>query len=120
MFMNQYDIESAMQNQHACPNVRKGVRLLYRLMQAVNSQSDGWAYCPAPSKAAQKLIALLQTAGNLNYGTHGRISDADLRKAITPIRTMVTLQKKKQAKYGNTFDFDVDAALIVQGERTFQ
>jgi hypothetical protein len=111
MFMNQYEIESAARCNHVCPNVRKGVRLLFNLMQSVNEQSDGWAYWKAPQAAVEKLIALLQTAGNLNYGTSGTISEADLRKAITPIRAMVTRQKKKQAQYGNTFDFDVDAAL---------
>ena len=111
MWMNQFDIESAAQARHECPNVCKGIRLLHSLMQSVNDQSDGWAYWRAPSVAAEKLMELLSTAGNLNYGSRGTISDADLKKAITPIRTMVTVQKKKQAKYGNTFDFDINAAL---------
>ena len=98
--------------QHACPNVRKGVLLLLRFMEAINDQSDGWAYWPAGSRAAQKLQELLKTAGNLNHGTHGTITDADLRKAITPIRSMVTRQSKRQAKFGNKFDFDVDKALL--------
>jgi hypothetical protein len=111
MWMNQSEIEWAARQTHECPNVRKGVNLLLRLMQAVNEQSDGWAYWPAPAKAAEKLTDLLGTAGNLNHGTHGTISTADLRKAITPIRTMVTRQQRIQAEYGNTFVFDVDAAL---------
>jgi hypothetical protein len=111
MWMNQGEIEWAAQQHHECPNVRKGVHLLLRLMQAVNDQSDGWAYWPAAGKSAEKLTDLLQGVGNLQYGTHGTISDADLRKAITPIRSMVTKQKKIQARYGNKFDFNVDAAL---------
>lgn len=111
MWMNQPEIEWAAQRHHDCPNVRKGVHLLLRLMQAVNEQSDGWPYWKAPSQAADKLMELLHTAGNLDHGTHGTISAADLRKAITPIKAMVTRQKKLQAKYGNTFNFDVDAAL---------
>jgi hypothetical protein len=111
MFMNQYEIESAARSNHDCPNVRKGVHLLLRLMQSVNEQSDGWAYWHAPTHAVEKLQDLLRTAGNILYGTHGTISEADLRKAITPIRSMVTREKKRQAKFGNTFDFDVDAAL---------
>ena len=39
MFMNQSEIKAAHSNQHTCPNVRKDVQLLYRLMQAVNSRS---------------------------------------------------------------------------------
>jgi hypothetical protein len=111
MNMNQSDIETAANNHHDCPNVRKGFRLLLLLMHEVNQQSDGWAYWSAPSKSAEKLMDLLRTAGNLWYDTHGKISDADFRKAITPIKTMVTKQKRIQKRYGNTFDFDVDAAL---------
>lgn len=117
--MNQADIEQAATQTHACPNVRKGVRLLHRLIQAVNAQSDGWAYWAAPSRAASKLMALLQSAGNLSHGTHNRISDADLARAITPIKAMVTRQKKLQAKFGNTFDFDVQAALIEKRDYAF-
>jgi hypothetical protein len=111
MWMNQGEIEWAAEQQHACPHVRKGLRLLLRLMQAVNDQSDGWPYWAAPSQAAMKLQTLLQTAGNLNHGTRGTITAAQLKAAITPIRAMVTRQKRIQAKHGNTFDFDVDAAL---------
>lgn len=111
MWMNQSEIEWANTRNHQCPNVRKGLKLLLRLMQAINNQSDGWPYWTAGSKSSENLQKLLHTAGNLNHDTHGEITAAQLRKAITPIRTMVTRQKKIQAKYGNTFDFNVDAAL---------
>ncbi len=111
MWMNQTEIEWAAQRQHECPNVTKGVKLLNRLVESVNSQSDGWHSWPAPGKSAKKLMDLLRTAGNLSHGTRGTITDAQLKAAITPIRRMATTQKAKQAKYGNTFNFDVDAAL---------
>ena len=111
MFMNQPEIEFAASRQHACPNVTKGIKLMLRLVEAVNAQSDGWAYFPAPSRSCEKLQELVKTAGNLNHGTHGTITADQLKKAVAPIRAMVTRQKKVQAKCGNTFDFDVDAAL---------
>jgi hypothetical protein len=110
-WMNQWEIEQAAQCPHACPNVRKGAHLLLRLMQAVNAQSDGWPYWHAPSRAAKKLMELVQSAGNLWHGTDGRVTAAALRKAVMPIRVMVTRQQKIQAEHGNTFKFDVDAAL---------
>lgn len=110
--MNQYDIELLAQNSHACPNVQRAVGLLYRLMQYVNNNSDGWAYWSPPSKASAKLQALLkERCGNLWYNTTGTITAAELRKAVSPIKRMATVQREKQKKYGNTFDFDVDAAL---------
>jgi hypothetical protein len=111
MWMNQAEIEWAYQQRHACPNVRKGIKLLYRLMTAINEQSDGWAYWSAGSKSADKLSELLKTAGNLTHGTSGTITADALKKAITPIRRMVTVQTEKQKQFGNTFTFDVDAAL---------
>jgi hypothetical protein len=114
MTMNQMDIEMVASNKHACPNVRKAVNLLHKLMLAVNAQSDGWAYWRAPSDAAEPLMKLLKDkAGNLWYDTHGTITADELKKVVTPIKRMVTVQKKKQKQYGNTFDFDVDAALNV-------
>jgi len=109
--MNKSEIEMMYKNNHLCPNVRKGVNLLFRLMQSVDAQSDGWAYWSAPSKSANKLMALLRTAGNIWRVTDG-ITEKQLKDAITPIRRMVTTQRKKQSKYGNTFDFNVDAALL--------
>lgn len=111
MWMNQSEIEWAASRNHVCPNVRKGCKFLLRLLQAVNDQSDGWAYFHAPAKAAEKLQTLLQSTGNLNHGTSGLITEQQLKAAISPIRAMVTRQKRIQAKYGNTFDFNVDEAL---------
>jgi hypothetical protein len=86
---------------------------LSKLVDAVNSQSDGWAYWSAPLKSSQKLIELLDTAGNLRFGTSGTITSKQLKAAVAPIRRMVTFQGKKQKNYGNSFEFDVDAALTV-------
>jgi hypothetical protein len=105
MWMNGVEITGANQARHECPNVTKGVRFLYRLMEAANDQSDGWHSWPIPGRAADKLMDLLKTAGNLPYGTRGTITPAQLKAAISPIRRMATTQKAKG------FNFDVDAAL---------
>lgn len=91
MWMNQSEIEWAASRHHDCPNVRKGVKLLLRLVEAVNEQSDGWAYWHAPDKAAEKLMDLLRTTGNLQHGSHGTLTDAQLKAAISPIRRMVAI-----------------------------
>ena len=108
MFMNQHEIEDAASRKYDCQNVRKAVNLLQALVHSVNEQSDGWAYWNPPSKSCQKLQELLKTALN-----HGTITDSELKKAISPIRAMVKRQKAKQSFFGNTFDFDVDAALTL-------
>jgi len=108
--MNQYDIELLASNQHQCPNVQKAVGLLYRLLQYVNANSDGWHSWSPPSKSTQQLQSLLkERCGNLWYDTHGKITAQELKKAVTPIKRMATHQQKKQKQYGNTFEFDVEA-----------
>jgi hypothetical protein len=111
MFMNQAEIEAAADNSHECPNVRAGYRFLKLLMEATNRQSDGWAYWPKPSQSAQKLQELLKTAGNPMFPTHGTITVRQLQSALVPIKAMVTRERKRQRLYGNTFEFDVEAAL---------
>ena len=112
MFLNQSEIEALARNRHACPNVRRAVRLLHALMESVNAQSDGWAHWSAPSHAANPLIELLRVKGVHQWSaSRATITDAELKKVVTPIKAMVTRQKVKQAKYGNHFDFDVVAAL---------
>lgn len=111
MFYNATEIEMMARSRHDCPNVRKAVRLLMYLVRAVNQQSDGWAYWSPPQRSCRKLFELLSTVGNMQYNTHRTITDQQLKLAVAPIRRMVTVQKKKQAKFGNSFDFDVDSAL---------
>jgi hypothetical protein len=111
--MNETEIEILQRRGHTCPNVRKGVRLLYRLMLAVNRQSDGWAYWRPPGRAAGPLMGLLrERAGWLFDEKQGTVTWDELRKVVTPIKRMATVQRKKQAGYGNVFEFDVEAAML--------
>ena len=113
MVFNSSDIQALVSNAnaHACPNVKTAVRLLGRLHDYTNENSDGWAYARPVTKSTEKLANLLKSRGNIWYPLHGSITLAELKAAITPIKRMATTQKKKQAQYGNTFDFDVAAAL---------
>lgn len=114
MFISEHDVEDMKRRKYSCPNVRKAINLLDSLIQSVNRQSDGWAYWRAPSESARKLSALLlsRLGGNRN-NTEAEISDKELKAAVAPIRRMVTYQTKKQKMYGNTFEFDVNAALQI-------
>ena len=82
--MNQSDIEWAYSRTHDCPNVRRGISLLYQLMLAVNAQSDGWAYWAAASRSANKLIELLNQV-NFHFETfwncfNNKISSSNIGK----------------------------------------
>lgn len=96
MWMNEYDIDDAVRRTSADterPNLRTAVGILDRLKDWTNSHSDGWPYWRAPAKAAAKLMALThyRAAG---YGRQtDDISDAELKAAITPIKSFLTKQQ---------------------------
>lgn len=109
--MNEHDIKLLASLNHQCQNVRKAANLLSELVDKVNSCSDGWAYWSPPRKSTERLVALLRSLGSLWSPISGKISDKQLRDAVSPIRRMVTVQSKKQKQFGNDFSFDVDSAL---------
>ena len=82
------------------PNLAEGAYVLGNLVEWTNSNSDGWPYWQKPSNAAKPLMALLGAhtyAARFGYyqGTSRTledVSEADLRKALAPIKTFLTRQ----------------------------
>ena len=96
MWMNEYDINDAasrIANERvARPNLAQAVGILDRLREWTNSNSDGWPYWQAPSRAAAKLMTLVHYA--VGYGpTSDDITGADLKAALTPIKAFLTRQQ---------------------------
>lgn len=84
MFMNQWDIEDAVQRHANHDVLGPATRLLARFMETVNENSDGWAHWGAAPRAAKKLMMLIESGdGTLR----------DLKKAITPIKSCCTRHK---------------------------
>jgi hypothetical protein len=93
--MNEHDIEDALRwfDEEDQANLIHAARVLYRLMRWTNSCSDGWCYWPKPSRAAKKLEALIlagREANRRNYGDLTDVSEADLKRAFTPIKAFLT------------------------------
>lgn len=88
MWMNEYDIEDAANRYGAdTPNLKRAARTLLNLVNWVNGNSDGWPYWQAPSKAANRLMALIQDQPRWEVQ---EITDAELRKALTPLKSFLT------------------------------
>jgi hypothetical protein len=60
MIMNEHDIDTALRRHRHHPLLGPATWTLGSLRNAVNAQSDGWAYWRAPSAAAKQLMALIQ------------------------------------------------------------
>lgn len=96
-FANEYEIEQWLQSYQTSetPNLARGARTLYELMNWTNRNSDGWPYWSKPVKAADKLITLLEDAdraGRAAWSTPKDATDAQLKAALTPIKSFLTRQ----------------------------
>lgn len=74
------------------PVLATGILLLTRLVVWTNQNSDGWCYWQKPSNAASKLQGLIESKNphRMKWDDEPDITEAELRKAITPIKAMLT------------------------------
>lgn len=85
LFMNRWDIDNAVAHHRHNPVLGPASKFLAAFRDEVDANSDGWAYWIPPVKSAKKLMELIQK-GELNE----KVTLADLRKAITPIKAFYT------------------------------
>jgi hypothetical protein len=93
-FMNAYDIEAAIHRYHSGeqPNRLKAARVVARLAQWTDSNSDGWAYWPKPSRSAARLMALIDGATRADREAMlvTDATDAELVAALKPVKAFLT------------------------------
>lgn len=95
MWMNEYEIEDALRltAYFELPNARRGAEILSKLKDWTNNNSDGWPYWQKPSKAADKLMTALTAAINASRQQDNMdMTQAELQKALTPIKSFLTRQ----------------------------
>jgi hypothetical protein len=97
MWMNEYDIEDALNRTPEGTNLERGAQILYRLKNWTNENSDGWPYWQKPSKAAKKLMELLYWADrSARYSED--CTEADLKSALVPIKSFLTRHGVEHSK----------------------
>ncbi len=96
MWMNEYDVEDAFRRwvplADEFPNLASAAITMTNLVYWTNNNSDGWPYWKKPSRASQKLQDLL-TEAEVAFRRSPDvedISDADYKKALTPIKSFRT------------------------------
>lgn len=99
-FANDYDIDTYLAtfidstrglSDQELPNLARAAINLARLRDWTNTVSDGWPYWSKPCRSAAKLIELLESK---RYSHDDDITTAELRKALTPIKAMLTRVSK--------------------------
>ncbi len=94
-FMNQWDVEEAAARFQNHPILGPATATLHNLMDWTNSHSDGWAYWPKPTRAAARLMELIERDGTAQYRFDDEREDvtvAEYRVALRPIKAFRTRQ----------------------------
>ena len=101
LFMNTWEVDEARRMWQGHPVLSKATQLLADLRDIVDANSDGWHSWAAPCRAAKKLQELIQSARPAcnNTFTGAEVTEAQLKKAITPIKSFYT-RNKHQLKAG--------------------
>ena len=95
-FMNEFDMEMAKRRFAHLPVKLKAVRIITDLMNLTNQVSDGWPYWSKPVRSAEKLMVVIEDMEDP--------TEDDLKKALVPIKTMLTRNAKTFA--GRTLNFN--------------
>ena len=95
-FMNEYDLAHARRRftRAAKPNRLAAAIVVDNLREWADSHSDGWAYWPKPQRAAQGLMALIESRTNALNEEQERTdaTDAQLAAALRPVKAFLTRQ----------------------------
>lgn len=93
-YMNDYDLDNAARryDPNVVPNRAKLTKVISRLMEWTNQNSDGWAYWPKPVRAAARAMELIESTTNPENERRERedASDAETASALRPIKSFLT------------------------------
>lgn len=98
-FMNESAIEDAQNRLSGHPILGPATQTLHNLARWTNQNSDGWAYWPKPTRAAAKLMEMIERDGTSRYVFDDERADVtreEYQAALRPIKTF-------RAKHGADF-----------------
>jgi hypothetical protein len=90
--MNTYEIDEAAERWCNHPVLGKATRFLAAYRDEVNAKSDGWAYWHTATRAAAKLVGMIEHANRERdrYPPEPGPDEAALKRAISPIKAFYT------------------------------
>ena len=94
-FMNEWDIDEAEHQHGDHPILGPAIQTLRNLVEWTNRNSDGWAYWPKPTRAAARLMEMIERDGSSTYRFDVAREDvtlAEYRAALRPIKAFRTRQ----------------------------
>lgn len=94
-FMNEWEVEEAAERYAAHPVLGPATATLRNLMRWTNRNSDGWPYWAKPTRAAARLMELIERDGTSRYRFDDEREDAtvvEYQAALRPIKAFRTRQ----------------------------
>lgn len=92
--MNEHDIADRVQQYAAHPILGPATRTLENLMHWTNSHSDGWPYWNKPSRAAERLMVLIEGERLSRFDDERKdVTEDAYKKALVPLKAFRTRQK---------------------------
>lgn len=90
--MNEYEITEAWHfaGHNGLHNYERGALVLSHLKTWTNQNSDGWPYWAPPKRASAKLQAALEEMMRTHFRDVQDLTEAELRKLLTPIKSFLT------------------------------
>src|SRR5579875_2136404 len=91
--MNEAEIDEAASRYQAHPLLGPATRTLVAVRNAADANSDGWAYWPAPARAAAKLMQLIEGDDPRSAWWDRQRDDVTperLRRAYVPLKAFRT------------------------------
>jgi hypothetical protein len=90
MWMNTWEIEEAANRFSGHPILGPATKTLQNLERWTNSHSDGWPYWQKPSRAAAKLMEMIEAAHPFRDGKEP--TEAEYKAALRPVKAFRTRQ----------------------------
>ena len=93
MFLNEFEVKNlAYAFESDTPNLQRLAKVLERLVNWTNRNSDGWPYWPVPARAAANLMEVLNSAYSefLKGNTVEDVTEEDVRDLLRPVKSMLT------------------------------
>lgn len=91
MYMNEYEIERATARYAGHPILGPATRTLHNLMDAANSNSDGWCYWPKPARAAKSLMLMIGTErAYMDDPERTDVTVEQYRRVLAPVKAFRT------------------------------
>ena len=90
--MNRWDIERSASDFADHPVLGPATRTIQNLADWTDRNSDGWAYWPKPTRAAARLMELIERDGTweARYGDRSDATVEEYKKALRPVKAFRT------------------------------